>query len=152
MSNQEEVDKKAMAAFLRLRDQIARNLIALREKHDISLRQLEDISGISRHNIHRIEYEEIDPKLSTLVRLATSLGVSLEQLLSDTGTVATFMTRHSKEILETCAELNRGVIEERMNNYYFTRFGINRTGRPVSTKTKNGIQTRNLDSENDQDD
>ena len=53
-----------------------------RELRGWSLRQLGQRSGVSFANISNIETGKLDPRLSTLERLARALGISLRDLFS----------------------------------------------------------------------
>lgn len=52
----------------------------LRRSKNISLRELEKLTGISKGHLSKIEREDVDPSLSTLVRIATALKVKVEEL------------------------------------------------------------------------
>ena len=51
-----------------------------RERRGWSLRQLGERSGVSFANISNIEAGKLDPRLSTLERLARALGISVRGL------------------------------------------------------------------------
>jgi transcriptional regulator with XRE-family HTH domain len=51
-----------------------------RERRGLSLRQLGELSGVSYPNLHGIETGKLDPRLSTLERLARALGISVRDL------------------------------------------------------------------------
>jgi len=51
-----------------------------RERRGWSLRQLGERSGVSFANISNIEAGKLDPRLSTLERLARALGISVRDL------------------------------------------------------------------------
>ncbi len=53
-----------------------------RERRGWSLRQLGERSGVSFANISNIETGKLDPRLSTLKRLARALGISVPDLFS----------------------------------------------------------------------
>ena len=53
-----------------------------RERRGWSLRQLGERSGVSYPNLHAIETGKLDPRLSTLERLARALGVDVRDLFS----------------------------------------------------------------------
>jgi transcriptional regulator with XRE-family HTH domain len=53
-----------------------------RERRGWSLRQLGERSGVSFVNISKIEAGKLDPRLSTLERLARALGISTRNLFS----------------------------------------------------------------------
>ncbi|MBO5005363.1 MAG: helix-turn-helix transcriptional regulator [Clostridia bacterium] len=46
----------------------------------ILIRELEKLTGISKGHLSKIEREDVDPSLSTLVRIATALKVKVEEL------------------------------------------------------------------------
>lgn len=52
----------------------------LRRSKNISLRELERLTGISKGHLSKIEREDVDPGLSILVRIATALKVEVEEL------------------------------------------------------------------------
>lgn len=52
-----------------------------RERRGWSLRQLGERSGVSYVNISNIESGKLDPRLSTLERLARALKISVRDLL-----------------------------------------------------------------------
>lgn len=52
-----------------------------RERRGLSLRQLGERSGVSFVNISNIETGKLDPRLSTLERLARALNISVRDLL-----------------------------------------------------------------------
>lgn len=49
-------------------------------KKNISVRQLERMSGVSKSTIHRIANEEMSPTLETLEKLAIALHVRISDL------------------------------------------------------------------------
>lgn len=53
----------------------------LRTAHGYTLRQLEEISGVSRTEINNIENGKVNPTIATLQLLATALEVELIELL-----------------------------------------------------------------------
>jgi len=66
------------AAWL-LSQQVLAELRAAREKQGLSLADLRERTGMTREAISRLENnEKPNPTLSTLVRLATALGMKLE--------------------------------------------------------------------------
>ena len=52
----------------------------LRERKGVSLRELARLSGVGAATLSRIESGEGNPRLTTLVRLAEVLDVSMQQL------------------------------------------------------------------------
>ena len=52
----------------------------IRKSQGMSLRMLADLSGIDTGSIHRLEADQSDPKLSTLLALADALHVPLAEL------------------------------------------------------------------------
>ncbi len=64
---------------------LAHNLVAARKKLTLTQEQLAQQSGVSRFVIAHIERQARNPKLLTLAKLAASLDLSLEDLLTDSG-------------------------------------------------------------------
>lgn len=62
---------------------VAQNLVSARQRLMLTQEQLAQQSGVSRFVIAHIERRARNPSLRTLVKLADSLDVSLEALLSD---------------------------------------------------------------------
>ena len=61
---------------------VARNLVSARKRLRLTQEQLSERSGVSRTMIAHIEREARNPSLQTLARLAASLDLSIEALLS----------------------------------------------------------------------
>ena len=61
---------------------VARNLVAARKRLTLTQEQLAQQSGVSRTMIAHIERQARNPSLQTLARLAASLELSMEALLS----------------------------------------------------------------------
>jgi len=59
------------------------NLRAIRDKQGLSQRQLAAQSGVHHISIARIEMGTLDPRLSTLRRLAKALNVSMSTLVGN---------------------------------------------------------------------
>lgn len=58
--------------------QIMRAIIEAREHHDLTQKQLADVTGIGQADISRLENGTGNPSLRTLKRLATGLGMQLK--------------------------------------------------------------------------
>lgn len=56
----------------------------IRGKKRISLRQLENMSGVSKSQISAIEKNQEDARVTTICMLAEALGLSLSDLISYT--------------------------------------------------------------------
>ncbi len=52
----------------------------VRTKRGISLRQLEEMSGVSRAHLNAIELQHKEPRISILIKVAKALEVSIEEL------------------------------------------------------------------------
>lgn len=52
----------------------------IREEKNMTLEELSKKSGISKGNLSKIENQEIDPKISTLIQISKALEVELEKL------------------------------------------------------------------------
>lgn len=56
-------------------------LKAWREKRGLSVRKLGELSGVHYVSIVKLENGRLDPQLSTAMKLAAALGISLAQLV-----------------------------------------------------------------------
>lgn len=56
------------------------NLQKLREEREISTRQFADLAEISHSSVGRLESGQTNPTLTTLIKLADALGVSIDTL------------------------------------------------------------------------
>jgi transcriptional regulator with XRE-family HTH domain len=65
------------------REQFAANLRGLRLTADLSQEDLSDLSGLHATEISRLERGVRDPRLSTIVRLASALRVDAAALLAE---------------------------------------------------------------------
>lgn len=52
----------------------------IRDKRNISLRELERMTGISKTHLNAIELNEKEPSISILVRIAKALNVDIKEL------------------------------------------------------------------------
>nr|BAL52703.1 XRE family transcriptional regulator [uncultured prokaryote] len=67
-----------------------RRLRRIREQKALSLRQLEQLSGVDYSTISKLETgESRNPRLETIVRLAQALGVDLSELIDPKELLAT---------------------------------------------------------------
>jgi DNA-binding XRE family transcriptional regulator len=64
-------------------EQFARNLRRLRHAAGLSQEQLADRTGLHPTEISRLERAAREPRLGTIVRLASGLGVRIEKLVAD---------------------------------------------------------------------
>jgi len=60
---------------------IGKRLKDLRVKRGLSQYRLADLSKVPRNTIIRIEHGEVDPRISTLNRIAKALGVEVSEFL-----------------------------------------------------------------------
>lgn len=60
-------------------------LAQVRKAQGLSQERLAEISGVHRVSIARIESGEISPNIRTLERLATALGVTVNELIEKAG-------------------------------------------------------------------
>ncbi|HVU57723.1 MAG TPA: helix-turn-helix transcriptional regulator [Puia sp.] len=56
------------------------NLQKLREDREISTRKFADLADISHSSVGRLEAGETNPTLTTLIKLADALGVTIDTL------------------------------------------------------------------------
>ena len=59
------------------------NLRAIRDKQGISQRKLAELSGVHHISLARIEMGVLDPRLSTLRKIAQALNVTMSELVGD---------------------------------------------------------------------
>ena len=59
---------------------IGRRLRALREEHLMTQAELGEAADVSRDQVSRIERDEVDPRFSTIRKLAKALGVDPREL------------------------------------------------------------------------
>lgn len=52
----------------------------IRLKQNMTLETLAELSGISKGHLSKIERQERDPKLSTMIMIAKALNVDIEEL------------------------------------------------------------------------
>ena len=64
---------------------IGRRLRALREEHLLTQGELSEAAGVSRDQVSRIERDEVDPRFSTIRKLAKALGVDPRELTKKEG-------------------------------------------------------------------
>jgi transcriptional regulator with XRE-family HTH domain len=64
-------------------EQFARNLRRLRLAAGLSQEQLADRTGLHPTEISRLERAAREPRLGTIIRLASGLGVRIEKLVAD---------------------------------------------------------------------
>ena len=69
-----------------IKNTLARNLRRLRLRRELSQEALADLAGLHRTYIGSVERSERNVTLSSLEVIATALGVTVPQLLSDGGT------------------------------------------------------------------
>ena len=63
-------------------EQFARNLRRLRHAAGLSQEQLADRTGLHPTEISRLERAAREPRLGTIIRLASGLGVRIEKLVA----------------------------------------------------------------------
>ena len=59
------------------------NLRIIRDRRGLSTRKLGELSGVSFVNIIKMEHGQLDPRLSTLRKLAQALNVTLSELAGE---------------------------------------------------------------------
>lgn len=73
---------------------VVRQLIAHREQHGWSQRELADRAGMKQPQLARLETGQVEPKLDTLERLAKAVGV---QGLREFSANGSFSNQHNSE-------------------------------------------------------
>jgi len=61
---------------------IGGRLKSIREKKSLSQYQLSALAKVPRSTLIRIEQGEVEPRISTLVKIAKSLDIKIEEFLS----------------------------------------------------------------------
>ena len=56
----------------------------IRRRRNLSLRQMEYLSGVSKSQIGAIENNQCDPTITTLCMIAEALGINIAELFSYT--------------------------------------------------------------------
>ena len=84
--------------YLHIEKYVAKNIISLCEKRDISKYRLSQLSGISQSSLSRIMTQESLPSLITLEKICVALGVALSQFFREENPVD--LTESQKEILK----------------------------------------------------
>ena len=62
---------------------IGENLRKLRERNLMTQAELGEAADVSRDQVSRIERDEVDPRFSTIRKLAKALGVEPEELTTE---------------------------------------------------------------------
>ncbi len=62
---------------------IGERLRELRERKLMTQAELGKAAGVSRDQVSRIERDEVDPRFSTIRKLAKALGVEPEELIAE---------------------------------------------------------------------
>jgi len=62
---------------------IGGKLRQLRERRLLTQAELGSLAGVNRDQVSRIERDEVDPRFSTIRKLADALGVEPSELLPD---------------------------------------------------------------------
>ena len=65
-----------------MKTEIQINLKKIRDKQELSLRDLEELSGVSRSQIGKIENKQSIRQIETICRIAAALNVSLSDLIN----------------------------------------------------------------------
>ena len=78
---------------------IAKRLKNARKSKDISVYKLSQLSCVSETHIRDLERGDRNPSLDTLDRLAKPLGLSLADLLNETGEVS-YLNKAEKELVK----------------------------------------------------
>ena len=73
---------------------VARILRDERERQNVSLNSLAQQAGLSRQTVRFIEKEERNPTLMTLLRIASVLGLKLEEVVAKARRTSERATRH----------------------------------------------------------
>ena len=78
---------------------ISKRLKDVRKTKDISVYKLSQLSGVSETHIRDLERGDKNPSIDTLYKLSAPLGISLPELLNETGNVS-YLNEKEKMLVE----------------------------------------------------
>ena len=78
---------------------ISKRLKDVRKAKDISVYKLSQLSGVSETHIRDLERGDRNPSIDTLYKLSVPLGISLPELLNETGS-ASYLNEKEKMLVE----------------------------------------------------
>lgn len=78
---------------------ISKRLKDVRKAKDISVYKLSQLSGVSETHIRDLERGDRNPSIDTLYKLSVPLGISLPELLNETGN-ASYLNEKEKMLIE----------------------------------------------------
>ncbi len=58
-----------------------KRLRQIRQARNLSLRDLERLSGVDYSSISKIETGDVEPRLNTIIKIAKALNISLDELV-----------------------------------------------------------------------
>lgn len=78
---------------------ISKRIRDVRKAKDISVYKLSQLSGVSETHIRDLERGDKNPSLDTLSKLVAPLGISLSELLNETGDIS-YLNEKEKMLVE----------------------------------------------------
>ena len=89
-------------------DDIGKRVRTLREEKGLSLDELSNLTGFDLEFLSRIENNEVQPQLGTLIKLSKSLDSALGRLVSGTGEKFYSVTRKGEQKIVSRSTSSRG--------------------------------------------
>ncbi len=84
---------------------ISKRLKEIRKTKDISVYRLSQLSGVSETHIRDLERGDRNPSIDTLCKLSVPLGISLPELLNETGEVS-YLNEKEKTLVDCFRHLS----------------------------------------------
>jgi transcriptional regulator with XRE-family HTH domain len=89
-------------------DDIGKRVRTLREEKGLSLEELSNLTGFDLEFLSRIENNEVQPQLGTLIKLSKSLDSALGRLVSGTGEKLYSITRKGEQKIVSRSTSSKG--------------------------------------------
>ncbi len=84
---------------------ISKRLKEIRKTKDVSVYRLSQLSGVSETHIRDLERGDRNPSIDTLYKLSVPLGISLPELLNETGDVS-YLNEKEKTLVDCFRHLS----------------------------------------------
>lgn len=84
---------------------ISKRLKDVRKAKNISVYKLSQLSGVSETHIRDLERGDRNPSIDTLYKLSTPLGITLPELLNETGSIS-YLNEKEKILIECFRSLS----------------------------------------------
>ena len=84
---------------------ISKRLKDIRKAKDISVYKLSQLSGVSETHIRDLERGDKNPSLDTLSKIVAPLGISLSELLNESGSIS-YLSEKEKTLVDCFRNLS----------------------------------------------